>query len=99
MADTVLAGRPRAFHCAEIPFCFYNTDRVENMTGGGPRARKLAAMMSDAWLRFARTGDPNHPGMPRWNRISASTLPTLIFDDQVTEQEFPDRDEQLSIAG
>jgi para-nitrobenzyl esterase len=94
----VLDGRPRAFHCAEIAFCFDNTDRAENMTGGGPRARKLAAVVSDAWLQFARTGDPNHPAMPNWKPVSANALPTMIFDDKLSAVDFPDRGEQESIA-
>src|SRR5689334_24283698 len=39
----VLDGRPRAFHCAELAFCFDNIDRCVNMTGGGAEARALAA--------------------------------------------------------
>ncbi len=39
----VLSGRPMSFHCSEIAFVFDNTDRCENMTGGGPAARDLAA--------------------------------------------------------
>ena len=39
----VLDGRPRAFHCAEIPFVFYNTDVSAFATGGTAEARDLAA--------------------------------------------------------
>lgn len=95
----VLSGRPRAFHCAEIAFCFDNTDRAEHMTGGGPRARALAAIVSEAWLHFARTGNPNHAAMPKWDPVSATVLPTMIFDDRVVAIDFPDREEQASIAG
>lgn len=93
----VLDGRPRAFHCAEIPFVFDNTDRCDSMTGGGPRARALAGTVADAWIAFARSGNPNHAGMQEWHPYSASTAPTMVFDDNVAEALDPDRDEQASV--
>ena len=86
----VLDGRPMAFHCAELAFCFDNTDRCEAMTGGGARARALGAKMSDAWIAFARKGDPNHPGIPKWARFDAKTCPTMMFDDQCVLRNDPD---------
>ena len=77
----VLSGRPMAFHCSEIAFVFDNTDRCENMTGGGESARALAAKVSQAWIQFARTGNPNHKGLPHWEPLTAATNATMIFDD------------------
>jgi para-nitrobenzyl esterase len=94
----ILNGRPRAFHCAEIPFVFDNTDRCETMTGGGAQARALAAKMSDAWIAFARDGNPNHAGIPRWPAFSTQTTPTMIFDNAVSLINDPDGDEQRSIS-
>ena len=94
----VLNGRPRAFHCSEIAFVFNNTDRCENMTGGGENARALGAKVSDAWIHFARTGDPSHPGIPRWAAFSAETVPTMIFDNKIEMALNPDGGEQKSIA-
>jgi para-nitrobenzyl esterase len=93
----VLNGRPRAFHCAELPFVFDNTDRCESMTGGGADARSLAARMSEAWIQFARTGDPNHPRMPRWEPFSSDQKQTMIFDNQTLLANGPDAAEQKSI--
>jgi para-nitrobenzyl esterase len=54
----VLNGRPRAFHCSEIPFVFDNTDVSAFATGGTAEARELGGKVSDAWISFARHGDP-----------------------------------------
>jgi para-nitrobenzyl esterase len=94
----ILSGRPRAFHCAEIPFVFDNTDRCENMTGGGADARALAATMSDAWIQFARSGNPNHPHLPRWDAFSPDRQPTMMFDNKTVQANGPDTAEQASIA-
>jgi len=94
----ILSGRPRAFHCAEIAFVFDNTDRCETMTGGGAEARALAARMCDAWIQFARTGNPNHAHLPRWPAFSAETIPTMIFDHPPRVDMNPDGAEQRSVA-
>jgi para-nitrobenzyl esterase len=94
----ILNGRPRAFHCAEIAFAFDNTDRCENMTGGGADARALAAKVSEAWIHFARTGNPNHPGIPHWPEFRPDTVPTIVFDNDTEVVNNPDGGEQASIA-
>ena len=86
----ILDGRPRAFHCAELPFVFYNTDRCATMTGGGPEARDLAGRMADAWLAFARSGNPNHKGLPKWPEFTAAHCPTMVFDNTCTLANAPD---------
>ena len=86
----ILDGRPMAFHCSELSFCFDNTARCETMTGGGPRAQALAIKVSGAWLNFARTGNPNHSGLPQWPAVAANTAPTMIFDDICNVAHNPD---------
>jgi para-nitrobenzyl esterase len=90
----VLDGRPRSIHCIDLPFCFDNTDRSENLTGGGPGLRALAARVSEAWVRFARSGDPNHDGLPHWPAYSGATCPTMIFDNECTLRNNPDAKER-----
>jgi para-nitrobenzyl esterase len=90
----VLDSRPRAFHCAELAFCFDNSDRCENMTGNGPEAGQLAAQVSDAWIHFAHTGNPNHTGLPSWPAFTAEKCPTMIFDSPCEMKNNPDTNER-----
>lgn len=78
----VLDGRPRAFHCLDIPFMFGNTDRCASMTGGSVPAATLSRRMTDALLAFARSGNPGHPTLPAWAPVTASEAPTMIFDER-----------------
>ena len=75
-------GRARAYHCSELPFVFFNSERCSSMTGGGPEPMALAEKISDAWINFARKGDPNHAGLPKWPAFSKETKPTMVFDNQ-----------------
>jgi para-nitrobenzyl esterase len=94
----VLDGTPLAYHCAELAFVFDNIDRCANSTGGTPEARELAAKVSQAWIQFARTGNPNHSGLPRWPSVSAQTLPTMIFDTRCEVRNDPDAEERKALT-
>jgi para-nitrobenzyl esterase len=75
----MLEGRPKTFHSAEIAFAFANAGLCENQTGGGTEALGLGAAMSDAWIAFARAGNPNHAGLPHWGAFG-SDRPVMVFD-------------------
>jgi para-nitrobenzyl esterase len=88
---SVLDGRVRAFHCAEMAYAFDNVDRCLNATGGTVEARALSARMSAAWIAFARTGNPNHKGLPHWPAVSTGAVPNMLFDAVCTVKDDPDR--------
>jgi para-nitrobenzyl esterase len=94
----ILDGRPRAFHCSEIPFVFSNTDVSAFATGGTAEARELGDKVSDAWINFARKGDPNHPGLPTWPAFSADTGPVMIFDKACEVKNDPNRELRKVVA-
>ncbi|MDB5475099.1 MAG: carboxylesterase [Phenylobacterium sp.] len=96
---TVLDGRVRAFHCAEMAYAFDNVDRCLNATGGTAEARVLSAKMSDAWIAFARHGDPNHPGLPHWPKVTPAATPNMLFDKACRVVEDPDRAERATLGG
>lgn len=93
----MLNGRPMAFHCSELAFVFNNTARCDRMTGDGEAARQLAGKMSDAWIAFARTGDPNVRGLPRWKPFTDNDRTTMVFDNTCEARNNLDTD-QLKIT-
>jgi para-nitrobenzyl esterase len=75
-----LDGVLRAPHTVEIPFVFNNTDIPKVMTNA-PTAKALADRTSRAWIAFARTGNPNHAGLPTWPTYDRQRRSTMVFDD------------------
>lgn len=67
----------RTAHGSELPYVFdtLNTvpGRVEDID------RKLAALMSAAWYRFAAEGDPNGDGLPEWPRYDRKSEVNMEF--------------------
>ncbi|HOC31257.1 MAG TPA: carboxylesterase family protein, partial [Armatimonadota bacterium] len=64
-----------------IPFAFDNVELSANLTGGGSGAQDLADRISDTWLAFARTGNPNNPKIPHWPAFDANDRPTMVIND------------------
>lgn len=89
-----MGGRLYAPHTVEIPFVFDNTGIPTVMTRGGPEVKALAAQVSDTWIAFARTGNPNHPGLDRWPAFDTATRSTMVFNLESRAVADPDADER-----
>jgi para-nitrobenzyl esterase len=76
----VLDGRPGPFHAAEIAFTFDNADICDHYSGGTTEAFVLSKQISTAWVNFARTGNPNHNGLPHWPAYTSGQRATMYFD-------------------
>ena len=72
-------GRLKSMHCMEIPFAFDNLAAGQVYTGNSPQAQRIADQMSAAWVAFARTGNPNHKGIPAWTPFNAEQRATMVF--------------------
>ena len=87
----VMDGILRSTHCMDIPFVFGNALRHASMTGGGADAQELARKMSAAWANFARTGNPNAEGLPRWPAYTPDEGATMWLDTHCEVKHHHDR--------
>jgi para-nitrobenzyl esterase len=94
----VLGGKLRSPHGIELAFVFDNTDKTTGMNGTGSDLAPLAEKVSAAWAAFARTGNPNAPGLPHWPAYDAATRATMIFGDECKVVNDPGKDERLAIS-
>jgi para-nitrobenzyl esterase len=76
----VLDGRPGPFHAAEIAFTFDNAEICDHYSGGTTEALVLSKQISTAWVNFARTGNPNHNGLPHWPAYTSEQRATMYLD-------------------
>jgi len=78
----VNGGKLRSMHCMEIPFIFDHADNTTFMNGRGADRYALAGKMAEAWVSFARTGNPNHAGLPDWPAFDTTRRSTMVFDTE-----------------
>jgi para-nitrobenzyl esterase len=78
----ILGGFAMSYHTAEIPFVMNSLALTETAHGNGDEAKALADKMSRAWVRFARTGNPNVSGLPDWQPYTRENGATMIFEDE-----------------
>lgn len=70
-----------AFHSSELPYVFDNLNQ-------SPRPwteedRKIAEIMSNYWVNFISTGDPNGDGLPHWPVFEKSRKETMELGDEM----------------
>jgi len=75
-------GKWGAFHGLDIPLAFGTLDADGSLTGTGPGARSVSRQIGDAYLAFANSGNPNHPGLPEWSPYRLPARATMLFDVQ-----------------
>jgi len=91
-------GKLKAFHTLEIPFVTENVDNATSMTGTGQDRYALSDKMSAAWAAFARTGNPNHKGLPKWPKFNPTQRATMIFNNECKVVNDPNGAERKALA-
>jgi para-nitrobenzyl esterase len=68
-------------HSEELPFVFGSFEQPSFIKHPAPAADdlRLSGLMMRTWARFAATGDPNGPGLPKWPTYERTTDPYLEF--------------------
>jgi len=74
-------------HGDEITYVFQNFQGP----GGSPRAEDLALSerIRSYWINFARTGDPNGPGLPQWPAFTERDQRVMFFDTESSARPIP----------
>jgi len=93
----MLDGLLKSPHTMCLAFCFGNVDVAAGMLGTGPDVHALKERVMDAWIAFARNGDPNHSGLPAWSPYSTSERSTMLFDNQCTAVDDPKKTDRLAL--
>lgn len=88
-------GLVRAGHGVDTPLVIDNP-HGRPTTATAPGRDEIAALMSDTWIAFARTGDPNHEGLPEWQTFNADTRHQMVLDLPPHAESDVDRTERFA---
>ncbi|MGE3326247.1 MAG: carboxylesterase/lipase family protein [Acidimicrobiia bacterium] len=88
---TALGGVLGATHGGDIPFAF-NNHTYNPMAGDRPGNEAFGRVVSEAFVRFAHTGDPNHDGLPQWRPYQPDDRCTMVLDERSHLEVDPDRE-------
>jgi para-nitrobenzyl esterase len=66
------SGHP-ASHGSELRYIFGYSTLEDDAT------RKLSELMQQYWTNFAKTGNPNGPGLPNWSKYEPKGKPAMEF--------------------
>jgi para-nitrobenzyl esterase len=84
-------GKLGATHASEIAFTWNNFAIEGAQTpfyeASDPVAKELAQQWSTAIVQFARTGNPNHGGLPHWPQAGAKGRPVLKLNAECSVEE------------
>jgi para-nitrobenzyl esterase len=90
-------GALKSPHGLDTPLAFDNPRARPLMNGTGPEPVKIAAVMSQAWIDFARSGDPSQPGLA-WPAYDTARRQTMIFDVDSHLVSDPDRQARMLLS-
>ncbi|HKP59139.1 MAG TPA: carboxylesterase/lipase family protein [Polyangiales bacterium] len=93
-----MRGALRACHALELPFVFGTLDAPfqDRFAGTGPAVDALSETMMDAWLSFAKTGNPSNLRAGDWVPYDTQRRATMVFDRQSRLEDAPYDEERAA---
>jgi para-nitrobenzyl esterase len=78
-------------HGSDVPYAFQT---LAGGRGGAPKPEdlKLSDMISSYWVNFAKSGDPNGPGLPEWPAFTEKDQKVMVFDAAPSARIVPNLD-------
>lgn len=96
-----LRGALGACHALELPFVFgtLSSPGQDRFAGTGPKVEALSRHMMQAWLAFARSGDPSAAPLSPWPAYDTETRPTMLLDLESSLAQAPFDEERAAWDG
>jgi para-nitrobenzyl esterase len=66
-------------HGSEVPLVFGNEDHRPGRTPWTEEDGALSRELQSYWVNFAKTGDPNGPGLPRWPKFQPGKITVMAL--------------------
>ncbi|MCF8261801.1 MAG: carboxylesterase family protein [Melioribacteraceae bacterium] len=82
-----------AFHSGEIVYAYNNLHKLNRPWT--EIDQQLADQMSDYWVNFASTGNPNGGNLPRWEGFNLKDEKVILFDEVVESKNLPTKSKML----
>jgi len=78
-------------HGSDVPYAF---ETLGAGPGGAPKPEdlKLSDTISSYWVNFAKTGDPNAAGLPKWPAFTEDDQQAMVFDGAPGAKPVPNLD-------
>ena len=94
----VRGGMLRSMHTMDVPFVFYNHEIAVSELGRGADVAPLAEKMSEAFIQFAKTGNPSSRLIPTWPAHDPALKQTLVWNKDVSVVNDPYGKEKAALA-
>ncbi|MFW9823575.1 MAG: carboxylesterase/lipase family protein [Candidatus Thorarchaeota archaeon] len=94
-------GKYGAMHALDLPFVFnlLGEREIGIFPKKNEETQRLSEQMMDAWIAFAKSGNPNHKNIPELPPYDKEKRCTILFDKEVTVVQDPYENERVAWEG
>ncbi|MFX1427099.1 MAG: carboxylesterase/lipase family protein [Promethearchaeota archaeon] len=91
-------GKYGAMHALELAFVFglFGDKDIGISPARTEETQRLSGQIMDAWIAFARSGNPNHKNIPELPPYDKKNRATILFDKEITIENDPYGNERVA---